>query len=66
MLKWLVGAVAAVAFFWGLNAVLEALACQGGWEHCSTELMLGVVGVSLAGLSFVYLGFLLGQVQKNI
>lgn len=65
MLKWLVGAVAAVAFFWGLTAVMDALACQGGWENCSTEIILGVIGISLAGLSFVYLGFLIGQVQKS-
>jgi hypothetical protein len=66
MIKWLIGAVATIAFLWGLTAVLDALTCSGGWEYCSTEIVLGVIGVSLAGLSFAYLAFLLGQVQKSI
>jgi|GEM_PF-3200351 hypothetical protein len=62
MLRWLIGVVAAVAFFWGLNRILIALTS----EATTTDLLLGVVGVALAGLSFVYLGYLLGRVQRSV
>ncbi|MFP4174567.1 MAG: hypothetical protein ACLFSW_02150 [Halobacteriales archaeon] len=62
MLKWVIGVVAAVAFFWGLNRILIALTTQAG----TVDLVLGLVGAALAGLSFIYFGLLLGQVQKGI
>jgi hypothetical protein len=62
MLRWVIGVVAAVAFFWGLNRILIALTTDAG----TVDLVLGLVGLGLAGFSFIYLGYLLGQVQKSI
>jgi hypothetical protein len=61
MLRWLIGVVAAVAFFWGLNRILIALTSEA-----TIDIILGLVGVALAGLSFVYLGYLLGRVQRSV
>ena len=62
MLKWVIGILAAIAFFWGLNRILIALTTDAS----GIDLVLGIVGVALAGFSFIYLGYLLGQVQKSI
>jgi len=62
MLRWVIGVVAAVAFFWGLDRVLIALTARSS----TTDLLLGLVGVGVAGLSFIYFGYLLGQIQKGI
>lgn len=61
MLKWIVAVAATVAIVWGLTAVMNALAGGTTWE-----LVKGVVGVSLAGLSFIYLFWLFNRMQKNV
>lgn len=63
MLKWIIALLAATAFVWGLSRVLEALTCDFG---CRNEIIFGVIGVALAGLSFAYLIFLFSRVQSNI
>jgi hypothetical protein len=62
MLKWVIGVVAAIAFFWGLNRIMVALTTQAG----TIDLVLGLVGAGVAGLSFIYFGFLIGQIQKSV
>jgi len=64
MLRWVIALLAATAFVWGLSRVIDALTC--GQLCTSDQILLGVVGVSLAGLSFAYLIFLFTRVQADM
>ncbi|MFW5929554.1 MAG: hypothetical protein ACOCT0_03955 [Halobacteriota archaeon] len=67
MLKWLVAVLATILFVWGLNKVVIALGCEETrTTTCTEEVALGIVGVTLAALSFVYLAWLFSTTQRNM
>lgn len=61
MLKWVVAIAATVAIVWGLVQVMNALAGGSFWV-----ILKGIVGVSLAGLSFIYLFWLFNDMKKKM
>lgn len=61
MLKWVVAIGATVAIVWGLVQVMNALAGGTFWV-----LLKGIIGVSLAGLSFMYLFWLFNDMKKSM